>query len=157
MTERHEMIGRKMMAGFAAAMMLFIGAASAQAGSPHITPNAGPIDQIRKFAEQARAAGGDPPNIASQTAPVTKFLAIGRVNESLNAGGCLNNPITATCDSSTCDSVTMSGQVNATGLGKATLDACFTIILASNSGACLNLGGLSSRRLRAVDLPRGQT
>ena len=140
------MSSRKIIMGFTAAMMLLIGAASAKAG---------PIEELNRLAAQASAAGGSTPdNIASLTvAPVTKFSATGRITEVLSPGGCANNPTITTllCTPSTnCDNVTMTGQVNATGLGKATLSACLIIIVTSSLGECLN-GALGIGTLTAAN------
>jgi len=137
------MLSRKTVASFAVGLMLFVGAVNAKAGSTDLATN--PLDQISNFAAQARAAGGSAPSTASlATAPLAKFSANGRINETIGAGGCLNNPLTATCTSSNCDFLTMSGQVNATGIGKSNLDACFTLILSSFSGLCYNGLGIGS-------------
>jgi hypothetical protein len=131
---------RKIVTGFAAAMMLFVGAASAKAG---------PIDELNRLAAQASPTSGSvPDNVAPLAmAPVTKFSATGRINEVLSPGGCANNPTitTALCSPSTnCDNVIMTGQVSATGLGKATLNACYIIVLSSSLGECLNGLGLGT-------------
>jgi hypothetical protein len=80
---------RKMITGFAAAMMLFIGTPSAKAG---------PIDDLNRLAAQAsRTPGSVPDNVAPLVvAPVTKFSATGRINEVLSSGGCANNPTITT-------------------------------------------------------------
>jgi len=153
------MLSRKTIAGFAAALMLLVGAASARAGSADLTAGAGPLDQISNFAAQARAAGGSAPNIPSLAAPapLTKFSANGRWSGSWAAGGCLNDPITASCSSS-CDSITMSGQVTATTLGKSTLDACYAAIVSTSSGACLNglgIGTLTAANGNKVNIAFG--
>jgi hypothetical protein len=49
----------------------------------------------------------------------------------------------------------MTGQVNGIGLGKSTLDACYTIFLASNSGVCssgLGIGTLTAANGKAVNI-----
>jgi hypothetical protein len=126
-----------MVAGFAVAMMLFIGAPSAKAG---------PIDELNRLSAQANPTAV--PNVASLVvAPVTKFSATGRISEVLSVGGCANNPTitTALCSPSTnCDNITMTGQVSATGLGKATLNACYIVILSSSLGECLNGLGIGT-------------
>jgi hypothetical protein len=140
------MLSRRMVAGLAAGSMLFFGAVSAQAG---------PIEELGKIAAQASPAGEvAAPNI-SPSAPVTKFSATGRINEILASGGCANNPLITSsfCSPSTnCDSVTMTGQVNATGLGKANLNACLIIILTPTSslGECL-VGTLGVGTLTAAN------
>jgi len=138
-----------MAAGFAAATMLLVIAASA---------NAGPLDELNRLAAQGSAAGASTPNnISSEAAAasVAKFSATGRINEVLAAGGCANNPLitSSLCNPSTnCDSVTMTGTVSATGLGKATLNACHIIILSPSTdlGECL-VGGLGVGTLTAAN------
>ncbi len=52
----------------------------------------------------------------------------------------------------------MSGQVQGTGLGKSTLDACYTIILGSSNGACLSglgIGTLTAANGKAVNISFG--
>jgi hypothetical protein len=136
---------RKMVAGFAAAMMLLIGTPSAKAG---------PIDELNRLGAQASPTGGSvPDNLASPVAaPVTKFSATGRISEILSPGGCANNPFItgALCSPSTnCDNITMTGQVSTTSLGKATLDACYIVVLSSSLGECLN--GLGKGTLTAAN------
>ena len=145
------MSSRKMVATFAVAMMLLVGAASAVAGSTNLTDNSGLIDQMTNFAEQARAAGGHvTPQKASKAAALEKFSAAGSVNETIDAGGCSGNPLTPMLCATTadCAAITMQGTVNATSISKnATLDACLTLIQASSLGECesgLGTGTLSA-------------
>jgi hypothetical protein len=155
MKKRNLLVSRKMVAGVAAAMMLFVGAASAKAGSTDLTANGGPADQINQFVAQAGTAGDSSPTITPKTAPVTKLSVIGRVNESLGVGGCLNNPFTSTCTGANCDFVTMSGQMAGFGLGKSNLDACLTINLDSASGDCytgLGIGTLTAPNGHLINL-----
>jgi hypothetical protein len=115
----------------------FVSAASDQAG---------PIDELNRLAEQASPSSQSIPETAG-TAPVTKFTATGRITEVLAAGGCTNNPTITSLEctpSTNCDSLTMTGTVSATGLGKATLNVCNNIILSTSTGACLNGLGIGT-------------
>jgi hypothetical protein len=139
------MLSRKVAAGFAATLVLFVGAANARAGST----GSDPLDEtISNFTAQAKAVGGSAPiSLSAGTAPLAKFSASGRINETIAAGGCANNPTLTSleCSPSTnCDALTMTGQVTATGLGKSNLDACLIIVLSSSSGACLNGLGIGT-------------
>jgi len=144
------MLSLKVAATFAVATMLLVGAARAMAGPTNLIDNGGLLDQISNFAEQARAAGGHALGKGSKAAALEKFSATGSLNETVDAGGCSGNPLTPSlCAMSTdCDAITMQGSVNATSISKnATLDACLTVIQASEAGECfsgLGIGTLSA-------------
>jgi hypothetical protein len=133
------------------------------AGVTDLTANSSVLDQINNLAGQARAAGGSSADAVSPLtpgpAPLTKFSATGRLTESLANGGCSNNPlVTSICSGGGCDALTLTGTVNATALGKSTLNICFTL-LPSSSGvgpACLGqglgIGTLSAANGSAVNL-----
>lgn len=123
-------LSRKAKASLAAAVMLFAVGGTAKAGLN---------EQISQFAAQANSRGASAPAPVSPmiVAPVTKFSATGRINESLASGPCAGNPIVSSCTN--CDALTISGQVNATALGKSTLNACLTV---DNSAFDTNTGGL---------------
>ncbi len=130
------------------AVLLAIGVAGA--ASAQIMA-ASPLDEVNKLGGSSSS-----PNLAQGTAPVVKLAAAGRVNEVLSSGGCLNNPVTATCGSS-CDNITMNGTVAVTGLGKSTLDACYTIELTS-VGVCytgLGIGTLTNKGGKSIDISFG--
>jgi hypothetical protein len=131
---------RKALGYIAGAVMLFVGATSASAAD--LLGNSGTVtDHITSFADQARAAGGSAPSVANPVtaAPLKKFSANGRLTESLGSGPCANNvALLGTC--SGCSFITMTGQVNATVLGKSFLNACFTLLASSGSGASLGSG-----------------
>jgi hypothetical protein len=140
---------RKTVVTLVAALGLFIYAVNAKAGTTDLLGTGGPLDEISKLAAQANgtAASASAVPAVPPSAPVTKFSANGRVTESLDAGGCANNPtITSSlCSPSTnCDAVTVTGPVETTGLGKANLNACLIIILSTSSGACLNGLGIGT-------------
>jgi hypothetical protein len=152
------MFSRRTVIGVAAALMILVGTASSMAGVTDLSPNSTVVDQINNLAAEAGPAGGSSASVASPltsgTAPVTKFSATGRLTESLANGGCLNNPLTATC--TTCSALTLTGTVNATGLGKSNLDVCFTLVSSSSLGICLGnglgLGTLTAANGSAVNL-----
>ena len=136
------MFSRRTVTSIAAALMILVGAASSMAGVTDLSPNSTVVDQINNLAAEAKPAGASTANVASPLtsgpAPLTKFSATGRLTESLANGGCLNNPLTATC--TTCSALTLTGTVNATGLGKSNLDICFTLDSSSSLGICLDNG-----------------
>jgi len=136
------MFSRRIVTDVTAALMILVGAASSMAGVTDLSPNSTVVDQINNLAAEARPAGGSSANIATPLtpglAPLTKFSATGRLTESLATGGCLNNPLTATC--TTCSALTLTGTVNATGLGKSSLDVRFTLLSSSSLGICLDNG-----------------
>jgi hypothetical protein len=152
------MFSRRTVTGIAAALMILVGAASSMAGVTDLSPNSSVVDQINNLAAESRSAGGSNANIAKPLtpgpAPLTKFSATGRLTESLATGGCLNNPLTATC--TTCSALTLTGTVNATGLGKSSLDVCFTLVSSSSLGICLDnglgIGTLTAANGDAVNL-----
>lgn len=145
--KKNRLLSRKMVTNVAAALLFFAGAASAWAGSTDLLGNSGPLDQLLN-APSAGAAPSALPDV-TRLAPVTKFSANGRLTESLASGGCANNPlVTSLCSSSgSCANLTMTGQLVAAGLAKPTLDACFTIITATSSGACYNGLGIGTLTL----------
>ena len=152
------MFSRRTVTSVAAALMILIGAASSMAGVTDLSPNSTVVDQINNLAAEAKPAGGSTANVASPLtsgpAPLTKFSATGRLTESLATGGCLNNPLTATC--TTCSALTLTGTVNATGVGKSNLDVCFTLVSSSSLGICLGnglgIGTLTAANGSAVNL-----
>jgi hypothetical protein len=152
------MFSRTTITSVATALMILIGAASSMAGVMDLSPNSTVVDQINNLAAEAKPAGGSTSNIAAPLtpgpAPLTKFSATGRLTESLATGGCLNNPLTATC--TTCSALTLTGTVNATGLGKSNLDVCFTLVSSSSLGICLGnglgIGTLTAANGSAVNL-----
>ena len=130
------------------AVLLAIGVAGA--ASAQLT-SANPLDEINKLGGSSSS-----PNLTQGTAPVVKLAAAGRVNEVLSSGGCLNNPLTATCGSS-CDNITLNGTVSVTGLGKSTLNACYTIEL-STVGVCytgLGIGTLTNKGGNSINISFG--
>jgi hypothetical protein len=141
----------KIVVGVAAATLFLVSAASAQAG---------PIDELNRLAEQASPSAQSVPETAV-TAPVTKFSATGRITEVLATGGCTNDPLITSsfCSPSTnCDSLTMTGTVSATGLGKATLNACYNVILSSSTATCLSglgIGTLTAANGHLVNIAFG--
>jgi len=152
------MFSRKTVASVAVALMILVGAASAMAGLMDLSPNSTVTDQINNLAAQARSAGGSSAAVANPltpgSAPLTKFSATGRLTETLATGGCLNSPISATC--TTCSSLTLTGTVNASGLGNSTLNICYTLDAMSSLGICLanglGIGTLTAKNGDAVKL-----
>jgi hypothetical protein len=154
------MFSRRTLTSVAAALMILVGAASARAGMMDLSPNSTVTDQINNLAAQARAAGGSSASadvakpLMGGPAPLTKFSAAGRLTETLATGGCLNNPISATC--TTCSSLTLTGTVNASGLGNSTLNICYTLDAMSSLGICLanglGIGTLTAKNGDAVNL-----
>lgn len=121
------------------------GAASAQLMS------ASPLDEVNKLARSSS------PNLTQGTAPVVKLSVAGRVNEVLSTGGCANNPLTASCGSS-CDNITMNGTVSVTGLGKSTLNACYTIEDVTTAAICftgLGIGTLTNKGGKSINISFG--
>jgi hypothetical protein len=134
------MLSRKTVTSVAAALMILVGTASAglSAGSTV-------LDQVNDLAAKARSAGGSSGNVANPLipgpAPLTKFSATGRLTETLDNGPCLNNPIAvSTCSGGGCSQLSLSGTLNGTGVGKSTLDICFTLLPSTSGGACLGNG-----------------
>jgi hypothetical protein len=136
------MFSRKTVASVAVALMILVGAAIARAGVMDLSPNSSVVDQVNNLAAQTKAVGSSTAAVAQPlipgAAPLTKFSGSGRLTESLANGGCLNNPITATC--TTCSALTLTGTVNATGLGNSTLNICYTLDSSSSLGLCLANG-----------------
>jgi hypothetical protein len=140
-----DMLSRKTVARVAAALIILVGAASAPAGAMDLSANSTALDQLNNLAEQARATGGSGADVANPftpgSAPLTKFSASGRLNESLASGGCSNDPlITSSCSGGGCSALTMTGTVNATSLGNSTLNICFTLLPSTSHGICLGNG-----------------
>ena len=80
-------------------------------------------------------------NNTNASAPLGKFYASGRVTESLDAGACPGSLEETTCtNNGGCDQITITGPVNATAIGKATLSACITVtdLNSSTFSSCLN-------------------
>jgi hypothetical protein len=147
METRNLTVIRRTLITIVAALGLFIFAVNAKAGSTDFMGAGGPLDEVSKLAARASGAPASVVPAVPPSAPVTKFSAIGRVTDSLDAGGCANNPTitSSVCSPSTnCDAVTFTGPVTATGLGKSNLNACLIIVLSTNSGACLNGLGLGT-------------
>jgi hypothetical protein len=153
------MFSRRTVTGVAAALMILVGAGSSMAGVTDLSPNSTVVDQINNLAAEARPAGESSANAVSPltlgSAPLTKFSATGRLTESLASGGCQNNPLTASCGSS-CSALTLTGTVNATSLGKSTLNICYTLETTSSLGTCLanglGIGTLTAANGDAVNL-----
>src|ERR1700674_3780572 len=132
------MLSRRTVTRVAAALMVLFAAASARAGMMDLSPNSTVTDQINNLAAQAETAEGSSASsdvarpLMGGSAPLTKFSGNGRLTETLTTGGCLNSPISKTC--TTCSSLTLTGTVNATGLGSSTLNICYTLDAMSSLG-----------------------
>lgn len=151
-----------MITGIAAAFLLFAVAASSWAGSIDLLGNS--LDQLLNSASSTGTGSSSAFNANTpKPKPVTKLSVNGRLTESLGSGGCTNNPLiksSSICSSSgSCSSVEMSGQVQGTGLGTSTLDACYTIIYgSSSSGVCydgLGIGTLKAANGKIINISFG--
>jgi hypothetical protein len=154
------MLSRKNVAAVAVALMILVSVACGTAGAMDLSAGSTPLDQINNLAAEARSAGGSSANVVSPLtpgpAPLTKFSATGRLTESLANGGCSNDPVITSSCSSGCSALTLTGTVNATSLGKSTLNVCFTLLPSTSSGACLGnglgIGTLTAANGSAVNL-----
>ena len=98
------------------------------------------IDEINKLGAGGGGASGAASSLPSLAAtPLGKFAASGRITESIATGPCAGSVEASSC-SSGCDAVTITGPVNATSLGNATLSACITItsLTSGSFSSCLN-------------------
>jgi hypothetical protein len=134
------MLSRKTVTSVAAALMILAGTAGAG-----LSADSTVLDQVNNLATQARTAGGSSAAVANPLtpgpAPLTKFSATGRLTESLASGPCASNPVAVSaCSGGGCSALTLTGSVNATGLGKSTLNACLTLLSTSSLGACIGNG-----------------